>query len=868
MSNYTGKINVLIGGEASAFYNAIGGVQKKLNGFAKNLDQISKNISTKVSLPLTILGGIATNVTATFSDSMLKVKALTSATDSEFSKLSDTAKTLGINTKFSASQVGDAMTYMGLAGWSTQQILSGVDGVLSLAAASGEDLARVSDILTDGLSAFGKEAGYSGRMADILAQASAKSNTTVGLLGEAFKYVAPLAGALKFEVEDVGLALGIMANAGIKGSQAGTALRATLSRLVKPTKESEQAMNALNFTAINADGSIKPLAQIIEELREKFKNLAPAEQAANAGMLAGQEAMSGFLALINASDSDFENLQTNLLNSEGAAMKMAETMEGGLGGAIRRMRSSIEGILITIGEQLTPYIEKASAWVNAFSNAFNNLNPFVLKIGVALGVVLAVIPPLIVAFGQIIGIVTSSMKSIQTLLPLLGGISAPVLAIAAAVGAAVALIIYYWDDIKAYFTSGEGTVFLDSLKELWNTVMDSIMGEVKKLVTVTKELWAKYGKDIIEVFNSLLNVVGTQIGNIVKVISLGIRFITTNIQVFLKLIQGDFKGAFGVIKDFVVDVFKTIGTVVINSFKSVLGVAQTIADKLGFDTISNGIDNAIQRLDLFNSKLEKTKKVNDSIVDQTFTPLETKELPATNTTTEEGTTPNGGGLNRAVSMIKFVKKEFDITSSFAGSKIDELTNKGIQLKERWKAIAIDLSEGFNQIINDGLANGLESFGDALGNVLAGSENVSSLGISILSTLADTMSQLGKMAIGAGIAILGIKTALESLNPIAAIAGGIALVALSAAVKSGLSNMSSNYGGARAEGGKVDVGSAYLVGERGRELFVPNQSGNIISSNDLAFGGSNQSVILDGKFRIEGSDLVYLVNKENNRRGRI
>ncbi|WP_200974424.1 hypothetical protein [Echinicola sp. 20G] len=176
-----------------------------------------------------------------------------------------------------------------------------------------------------------------------------------------------------------------------------------------------------------------------------------------------------------------------------------------------------------------------------------------------------------------------------------------------------------------------------------------------------------------------------------------------------------------------------------------------------------------------------------------------------------------------------------------------------------------LTEGFNNIINKGIANGLTSFADALGQVISGSAHISSIGVSLLNTLANVMGQLGKMAIATGLAIEGIKTALKSLNPYVAIAAGVALIALSSAIKSGASNMGDQFGGSRAEGGNVDFGKAYYVGERGKELFVPNQSGTIVSNSDLKV--NNQQVFISGELRAKGSDLVYAIDKEKGRRSR-
>ncbi len=874
MNTNTGKINILIGGNAENFYKAIGGVQKTLNGLTKNLDQIAKNISTNVSLPLTILGGIATNTAATFSDSMLKVQALTSATDTEFQTLTDTAKQLGINTKFSASQVGDAMTYMGLAGWNTTQILNGVGGVLDLAAASGEDLAKVSDILTDGLSAFGKEAGYASRMADILAKTSAKSNTTVGLLGEGFKYVAPLAGALKFSVEDVGLALGIMANAGIKGSQAGTALRATLSRLVKPTKESEEALKALNFSAINSDGSIKPLTQIIEELRGKFKTLSPAQQASNAAMLAGQEAMSGFLALINASDKDFNNLKKNIIDSDGAAVEMAEKMESGLGGVLRIIRSSIEGIGITIGEKLTPYIMSASKVINTLSNSFNNLSPTILSVITGLGVALAVIPPLIVGIGQLIKIVSSSINAFKVLVPILSGISLPVLAIAAAIGVAVGLIIYYWDDIKAYFTTGDGVIFMESLKQLWDSVLSSIGSEISNLVNTTKEIWSRYGKDVIDIFSSLFSVVKGQLQSIVEIVSLAIRGLATIITVFAKIIRGDFKGAFEAIRNFAVDAFKTITNVILNSFKSVMGVASTIAEKLGFDSIADSIEEATKKLDEFQNKFTKVSQINQSSTDSIIgdsTVLPPIPLDGNIDTNSGGNGSGGtGGIRKTIEALQFVKQEFDITTSFAGKKINELGKKamdaGIKMYEVAKNITFSFQEYmtyFHQFQNGTYValEGLMIVGDGIQDMFI---NLFETGkISFQGLIKQVTAFIGKM-IGA-IAAAAILSTL-----VGAIFGGGSAIGTAMSFGNLATQFSGgllNFGGGRANGGQVDMGTAYMVGERGRELFVPNSSGTIISNDKLNMSG-NSNINISGTLTASGPDLKLVLDKENKRRSKV
>lgn len=300
---------------------------------------------------LTALGGYAIKVGSDFESGMSKVQAISGATGEEIDKLTEKAKEMGAKTKFSASESAEAFQYMAMAGWKTEDMLNGIEGIMNLAAASGEELASVSDIVTDALTAFGLQAKDSAHFADVLAKASSNSNTNVGLMGETFKYVAPLAGSMKYSVEDTAVAIGLMANAGIKGSQAGTALRSMLTRLVKPPKEAATALDKLNISAKNSDGTMKPLSQTIQELRKKFANLSESQKASYAASIAGQEAMSGMLAIVNASDDDFNKLTKAINNSEGATKEMADTMNNNLKGATTIMQSNMESLGLAIYEK-------------------------------------------------------------------------------------------------------------------------------------------------------------------------------------------------------------------------------------------------------------------------------------------------------------------------------------------------------------------------------------------------------------------------------------------------------------------------------------------------------------------------------------
>lgn len=299
------------------------------------------------------------DVGKSFEAGMSEVQAISGASGKDLEKLSAKAKQMGATTKFSATESATALKYMAMAGWKTNQMVSGLSGVMNLAAASGEDLGTVSDIVTDSMTAFGLKAKDSGHFADVLAKASSSSNTNVAMMGETFKYVAPLAGSMKYSIEDTATAIGLMANAGIKGSQAGTSLRSIITRLVKPPKDAATALNALGISTTKADGSMKPLRETMAELREKFSGLTESQKASYASSIAGQEAMSGLLAIVNASDSDFNKLQKAIDDSSGAAKKQADVMNNNLQGALYDLGSVAESVGIGIYEDIKTPLTKA-----------------------------------------------------------------------------------------------------------------------------------------------------------------------------------------------------------------------------------------------------------------------------------------------------------------------------------------------------------------------------------------------------------------------------------------------------------------------------------------------------------------------------
>ncbi|WP_367010055.1 phage tail tape measure protein [Staphylococcus capitis subsp. urealyticus] len=394
----------------------------KIKSIGDSMKSVGRNMSLHVTAPIVAGFGAAMKKSIDFDDTMRKVKATSGATGDEFNQLRTKALQMGRDTKFTASESAEAMNYMALAGWDTKDMLKGVGGVMDLAAASGEDLASVSDIVTDNLTAFGMKAKDSTHFADVLAQTSSKANTDVRGLGDAFKYAAPVAGALGYTVEDTSIAIGLMSNAGIKGEKAGTALRTMFTNLSKPTKAMKDEMDKLGISITDSNGEMLPMRDVMDQLRTKMGGLSKDQQAAAASTIFGKEAMSGALAVINASDEDYKKLTKSIDGSNGASKRMANEMEGGIGGAMRKMKSAIESLAISLGDALAPMLYKVAKWITLLANKFSNLPTGVQKTIAVVGLLAAAIGPLLMVFGVMastigtaITVLGSLMTSMRTL---------------------------------------------------------------------------------------------------------------------------------------------------------------------------------------------------------------------------------------------------------------------------------------------------------------------------------------------------------------------------------------------------------------------------------------------------------------------
>ena len=308
-----------------------------------------------------------------FEATMSKVKAISGASGEDFEALTALAEEMGKTTKFTAQEAAEGLTYMAMAGWKTEDMLTSLAGVMDLAAASGEDLATVSDIVTDAMTAFGMSAsGYTENgianathFADVLAVASSSANTNVAMMGETFKYVGAASGALGYSIEDVALGIGLMANSGIKASQAGTELNSIFTRLSTNTNGARDAIEEMGISFYTSTGDAREFGDVLGDLRAATQGMTREQKMNFANTVAGQRAQAGFLAMLNATTEDYAKLTAAIEDCDGAAADMAGTMMDNLQGSMTYLSSAVDGVKMAFGSRLSPYLREFVDWLTS-----------------------------------------------------------------------------------------------------------------------------------------------------------------------------------------------------------------------------------------------------------------------------------------------------------------------------------------------------------------------------------------------------------------------------------------------------------------------------------------------------------------------
>ena len=592
---------------------------EKLKTVGDNITNVGQKFMP-VTLGVVGLGTAAVKTAADFDTAMSKVAAVSGATGSELDALREKAREMGSKTKFSASEAAEAMNYMAMAGWKTSDMLEGIEGVMNLAAASGEDLATTSDIVTDALTAFGLSASDSGHFADILAAASSNANTNVSMMGETFKYCAPIAGALGFSAEDTAEAIGLMANAGIKGSQAGTALRTIMNNLSGDVTVCGSAIGEVTIATTNADGSMRDLSDILADCRTAFSGLTESEKAQAAESLVGKNAMSGFLALMNAGEADINKLSSAIDNCDGCAAGMAETMNDNLAGQLTILKSQLQELAISFGELLMPAIRTIVGWIQKFVDWLNSMDEGTRKVIVTIALVAAAIGPVLIIVGKVI----SAVGTIMTLVPKLAGVinaakgvfaafnavcaANPYVLIIAAIVALVAAFIYLWNNCEEFrqfwIDLWEGIKEIaiavwEALKEFFKAAWEAIKSTAETVWNAISSFFTGLWEGIKNIFTTVVNAISTFLTNAWNAIKNTVTTVFNAIKTFFTTIWNGIKSVITTvvtaISTFLSTAWngiKTAITTVLNAIKSVVttvwnGIKTTITN------IVNGIKNAV-----------------------------------------------------------------------------------------------------------------------------------------------------------------------------------------------------------------------------------------------------------------------------------
>lgn len=505
----------------------------RLAGLSSAMTSTGSTLTKTLTLPIVGAGAAIMKTTANFEAGMSEVQAISGATGEDMVKLADKAKEMGATTKFSASESAEALKYMAMAGWDTQKMLGGLPGVMNLAAASGEELGTVSDIVTDALTAFGMKAEEAGHFADVLAKASSKSNTNVGMMGETFKYVAPVAGALGFSAEDTAIAIGLMANSGIKASQAGTSLRQIMTNLGQGVELTGEAFGKFHVETVDASGNMRDFKDILDDLREGFDGMTEAEKSANAESIAGKVGMSGLLAIVNAGEEDYAKLTQEIYNADGAAQQMADTMNDNLSGQMTILGSTIEGIALQFGEILLPVVKRVVQGFQDFATWLNGTSESTKQIIVVIATVLAAIGPLLLIGGKLIG----GFLQIKMLLSATGLALSGLLSPIALVIAGVAAFALAW------------TTNFAGIRDVVSNIMGAVLQTIGLIIGKIRYIWDNDLAGIRSTVETVFTMISTTIRTVLTVIQ-GI------IEAALALISGNWKGAWEGVKT----AFKAIWT--------------------------------------------------------------------------------------------------------------------------------------------------------------------------------------------------------------------------------------------------------------------------------------------------------------------
>lgn len=570
---------------------------KSIKSAGDTIANAGSAMTKSVTVPIAGVGIAAVKTAADYESAMSNVQAITGATGDDFKKLTQLGKDLGASTAWSAQECAEAMQYTGMAGWTAKENIDGLKGILDLASASGTDLARTSDIMTDAISAFGYKASDSAKFADVMTKACTSANVSVDTLGESYKYCGAICGTMGYSIDEITTSLAVMGNMGIKSSQAGTTLKNAISNMAAPTKNMKAAMDDLGISIVNQDGSMKSWGDVIKNLQGSFKGLTQDQQAAYAKQLFGKESMAGMLAIINTSTSDYNALADSIKNSGGAANDAAQTQLNNLNGQLTLLKSALEGAAITIGDKLLPYIKNAVGWVQKATDWFNGLSDAQVSMIMKFAGIAAAIGPALLIFGKLVstvgkvystfGMVTGAIAKAGGVIGLITSPAGIVIAVLAGVAAAAFLIIKNWDKVKPVVMKVKDAFVgvMPTIKQAITNGISAIMPIITTLISTFKEVLPKainVAKSVIAAIAPVIKTVVNTISTIAPIIAKTFVSVAQKLTPVVKTIANVVKAAIPVIGKLFGAAFTFVGKTITKVMPAIKKIATTIGSVLVF----------------------------------------------------------------------------------------------------------------------------------------------------------------------------------------------------------------------------------------------------------------------------------------------